>query len=247
MQSFGKARAGGVNYAAMAELLLAAVFFLATHLGIAGTPMRGALVSILGERLYLGAYALLSLIAISWLADSYKVAPYVETWGQLYILQPLALALMLPAFLLVVIGLTTPSPTLVGAEGLLERENVTTGVLRITRHPFLMGTALWALTHLLVNGDVAALILFGSLLLLVVIGAYSIDGKRADKMGEQWDAFAAQTSVIPFVAIAQGRNRFELGELGWWRIVIAVAIFFATLHFHTGLFGVSPIASLIPG
>ena len=80
----------------MAELVLAAIFFLGTHLGIAGTPLRGALVSMVGERLYLGLYALLSLIAISWLADSYKLAPYVETWGQLYVLQPLALALTLP-------------------------------------------------------------------------------------------------------------------------------------------------------
>ena len=154
--------------------------------------------NLVGERIYLVGYSVLSLVAISWLADSYKVAPYVETWGQLYALQPVALLLMGLSFLLVVTGLTTPSPTLVGAEGLLGKKDVVRGVLRITRHPFLMGVALWAIAHLIVNGDLAALILFGSLLLLVVPGAYSIDAKRAAKMGDQWKHFAAQTSVIPF-------------------------------------------------
>lgn len=228
----------------MTELALAAVFFLGTHLGLAGTPLRGTLTDLIGERLYLVGYVLLSLVAISWLADSYKVAPYVETWGQLSALQPAALVLLLPAFLLVVIGLTTPSPTLVGAEGLLGRERLVTGVLRITRHPFLMGVAIWSLVHLIVNGDVAGLILFGSMLVLSVVGAYSIDAKRAAKMGEQWRDFAAQTSVIPFVAILQGRNRFVLGELGWWRIALAIVAYAAFLHFHARLFGVSPISTL---
>jgi len=228
----------------MIELTLAALFFLGTHLGIAGTPVRGALVQVIGERGYLAGYAVLSLVAISWLADSYKLAPYVETWGQVYALQPLALVLMLPAFLLVVIGLTTPSPTLVGAESLLGKEHVVTGILRVTRHPFLMGVALWSLTHLLVNGDLASSILFGSLLLLALPGAYSIDAKRAATMGERWGDFAARTSVIPFVAIVQRRNQLVLAEIGWWRILLAVLVFGATLYFHMDLFGVAPIATL---
>jgi uncharacterized membrane protein len=229
----------------MSDLILAALFFAGTHLGLAGTPIRAGLVRLLGERLYLIGYSVLSLVAISWLADSYKVAPYVETWGQLYALQPLALVLMFLSFLLVVVGLTTPSPTLVGAEGLLGKKDVVKGVLRITRHPFLMGVALWAIAHLIVNGDLAALILFGSLLLLVVPGAYSIDAKRAAKMGDQWSRFAAQTSVIPFAAILQGRNQFKPGELGWWRLGLALAGYLAMLHFHNSLFGVSPISALL--
>jgi len=229
----------------MIELTLAALFFLVTHLGVAGTPVRGALVELVGERVYLAGYAVLSLVAISWLADSYKVAPYVETWGQLFVLQPVALVLMLPAFLLVVIGLTTPSPTLVGAESLLGKEHVVTGILRITRHPFLMGVALWSLTHFLVNGDLAASILFGSLFVLAVPGAYSIDAKRAAKMGEQWRDFAARTSVIPFAAILRRRNRLVVSEVGWWRIMLGVLAYAASLYFHTGLFGVSPFAALV--
>jgi uncharacterized membrane protein len=229
----------------MVELLLAALFFVGTHLGIAGTPVRQAIVGKVGEGAYLIGYAVVSLVAISWMADAYKVAPYVETWGQVYALQPVALVLMLLAFFLVVVGLTTPSPTLVGAEGLLDREDAVRGILRVTRHPFLMGVALWALTHLVVNGDLAGLILFGAMLVLCVVGAFSIDQKRRQKMGDKWAAFAAQTSVVPFAAIFGGRSRLVVSELGWWRIVLALAGFAAMLHFHAGLFGVSPIAAIV--
>ena len=65
---------------------------------------------------------------------------------------------------LVVAGLFTPGPTLAGYEksGLAQAEPAR-GVLRITRHPFLWGVALWALGHLLVNGERFAVMLFGAL------------------------------------------------------------------------------------
>ena len=228
----------------MTELFLYSLLFVGAHLGIAGTPLRGFIVGKIGEGFYLVVYAVISLVTISWMADAYKVAPYVETWGQVYALQPVALVLMVLAFFLVVVGLTTPSPTLVGAEGLLDKENPVRGILRITRHPFLMGVTLWALTHLVVNGDLAGLILFGLMTVLCVVGAFSIDQKRRAKLGDKWNEFAAQTSVVPFVAIIQGRNRLALGELGWWRILLALVGFLAMLMFHSRLFGVSPVAAI---
>ena len=225
----------------MTELALAAAFFLGTHLGISGTPLRSLLVTRIGETVYLLLYAAVSLYAISWLADAYKAAPYIETWGQIYALRPLALVVMFFAFLFVVIGLTTPSPTLVGAESLARRRDAVRGVLRITRHPFLSGVALWAAIHLVINGDLAATILFGALLILAVLGAVSIDHKRADKLGADWLEFAARSSAMPFLAIIQKRNQFRLAELGWWRIALAIIAFAAMLHFHAPLFGISPL------
>lgn len=231
----------------MTELALAALLFVGTHLGIAGTRLRALIVARTGEAGYLVAYVVISLVTISWLADAWKAAPYVETWGQVYSVQPLALAGMALAFLLVVIGLTTPSPTLVGAEGLLAGPSPVRGILRITRHPFLSGVALWSVIHLVVNGDQASLILFGSMAVLAIAGAWSIDGKRAEKMGARWETFCEQTSILPFAAILQGRNRLVFAEIGWWRIGLAVAIFFAVLHFHAGLFGVSPVSAISLG
>jgi uncharacterized membrane protein len=76
--------------------------------------------------------------------------------------------LVFVAFLFGVIGLATPSPTQVGMKSQpAEGTDIAPGMVRITRHAFLWGVALWALVLLIVNGDLASLILFGSLLLLV--------------------------------------------------------------------------------
>ncbi len=228
----------------MLRLTLAALFFTGTHLGIAGTRLRGWLVERIGEIPYLLAYSLLSLLALSWLADAYKAAPYVETWGQLYALQPLAALLMLPACLLAVTGLTTASPTLAGAEKYLENPEPARGILRVTRHPFLMGVATWAAVHLLVNGDLAASLLFGSLLVLAIAGARSIDAKRRARAGADWERFAAITSILPFAAILRGHNHLVPAEFGWWRPSLAVLLWVALLYFHRSFAGVSPLAAL---
>jgi uncharacterized membrane protein len=93
----------------------------------------------------------------------------------------------------------------------------------------------------MVNGDLASLILFGSLLILAVFGPASIDAKRRRKMGDAWDGFAAQTSAVPFAAIAAGRQSLKLGEIGWWRLGVAVIVWGALVFAHPLLFGVNPL------
>ncbi len=123
-------------------------------------------------------------------------------------------------------------------EGALDRADVVKGMLRITRHPFLWGVAIWAAGHLLVNGDRAGLVLFGAMLVLAIFGTVSIDGKRARALGDRWDGFAAQTSNVPFAAILAGRQSLKVGEIGWWRIALAVIVYAALLFGHPYAFGV---------
>ncbi len=226
----------------MFNLIVASAFFVGIHLGIAGTRCRDALISQFGERAFRTAFSVLSLLGLYWLITAYRGAPYIETWGQLGGFKPVAAALMLIAFLLVVLGITTRNPAAVAGESALNQAEAARGILRITRHPFLWGLSLWALTHLIANGDAASLVLFGSLLVLCVLGTRSIDRKRRRACGEAWDRFAAVTSNIPLVAIAEGRNRLRLGEIGWQRVVGAVILYLAMFHFHAQLFGVSPLA-----
>jgi uncharacterized membrane protein len=58
------------------------------------------------------------------------------------------------------------------------------------------------------------MVLFGTLLSLALVGPGLIDAKRGRAYGERWAAFAAQTSVLPFAAIAAGRNRSVVHEIG---------------------------------
>jgi len=225
----------------MTQLIFAALFFLGLHFGVAGTALRKHLIDRLSERTYRIAFSSLSLLGLFWLVHAYRSAEYVETWGQLTWFKPVAAILMLAAFLFAVLGLTTPNPTAVGGEKLLESDAPAIGVMRITRHPFLWGLAIWAFTHLVANGDAASLVLFGSLLVLVLGGMPSIDAKRRKAYGEHWERFAAATSVIPFMAIREGRNRLEWREIKLWQIAAALVAYAAIMHFHKAWFGVSPL------
>ena len=98
--------------------------------------------------------------------------------------------------------------------------------------------ALWAATHLALNGDAASLLLFGSLLLLSLVGPLLIDAKRRHAFGPKWERFAAVTSNVPFAAIAGGRNRLEWREIGTWRWMTALGAWAAMLALHPVLFGV---------
>ena len=102
----------------MLSLLLGAICFAGIHFGVAGTTLRDrAIAAALGEGAYRAVFSIVSLVAIVWLVMAYMEAPYVATWGIPERWKPIAMILMLPAFLLAVIGLTTPNPTSVGQEG----------------------------------------------------------------------------------------------------------------------------------
>jgi uncharacterized membrane protein len=223
----------------MTELIFAALFFLGLHLGIAGTVMRDRAIGKFGETAYRAAFSSLSLLGIFWLAHAYARADYIETWGQLIGFKPYAAGLMFVAFLLVVLGVSTPNPMAVGGEKLLCANAPARGIQRITRHPFLWGVEGWALIHVIANGDVASLVLFGSLLVMVLMGMRSIDAKRKKACGQHWEQYAAVTSIIPFLAIKEGRNAIVIGEFKWWQLVVALGLYAAVLHLHQAFFGVS--------
>lgn len=228
----------------MIGLAAAAAAFLLIHFVVSGTRLRDAIAARIGEGPYMGLFSLASLGALAWTGFAYGAArhgPDPVYWTATPATKGIQLGATLIAFLLAVPGLLTPNPTSVRQEAALDRPDVAKGVVRITRHPFLAGVALWAGGHLLVNGDLAGLILFGALLVLAIFGTMSIDAKRRRALGEKWDAFARQTSAAPFAAIAQGRQTLKLGEIGWWRLALAVAIWAALVWAHPLLFGVSPL------
>lgn len=225
----------------MTMLIAAAVFFLALHLLVAGTRLRDAIVRAIGEQAYLGAFSLASLGGIVWLAISYNSATAAGSdllWDLGPGVRHLGTIVVAVAALFAVSGLLTPNPTAVGQEAAAGRE--ATGVVRITRHPFLWGVALWAAFHLAANGDAASVVFFGTFLVLAVAGTFSIDAKRARKMTAGWIEFAGRTSNVPFVAILAGRNSLRLGELLTYRQAAALLVYLVLLFAHAWLFSASP-------
>jgi uncharacterized membrane protein len=226
----------------MISLVLAGLFFVAIHLGVAGTALRTHIVARIGERPYLLLFSLASAAGLLWSVEAYRAAPYVPTWGIFPGWNWAMVALMLPSALLVVIGLTTPNPTAVMQEAWIAQP--ATGIVRVTRHPFLMGVALWALLHLAGNGDWASLLFFGTYAVVAILGPASIDRKRRQALGDQaWEGFADQTSILPFGAILAGRNRFAAREIGLWRWGLGIAVYAILLAAHRPLIGVSPFST----
>ena len=228
----------------MIELLAAALVLLASHFGISSTPLRDWLVARVGERAYLVLYSLIALAALVWLISAWARAPYVELWAVAPWLAWVPLLVMPLALLLVVGGVSTPNPTAVGAPDVLGRSEPVHGVFRITRHPLMWAVGLWAASHLLANGDLASIVLFTSLGALALVGTLLIDRKYAARRGADWQRFAAVTSNLPLAAIASGRQRFVFSEIGWWRVLLALAVFALLLAVHPWLFGGAPLAGL---
>ena len=227
----------------MGSLIAAALVFLGIHVLVSGTPVRAAIVRGIGKIAYLALFSIASLGAIVWMAIAYGEAPDVALWSAGPGARHGALLIMLPAALLVVLGATTPNPTAAGGDKHLEREAPRLGVMSITRHPFLWGIALWALAHVIANGDLASLIFFAAFGLLALIGPHLIDAKLARRKGAAWERYAAMTSWLPFQAMLQKRARFRLAELGWWRLALGLAVYLALIFlFHPFVIGVPLLA-----
>ena len=216
-------------------LLLATIFWIATHNGFAGTDIRTRLVGKIGEVGFRIAYAVTSVIAIMMLVQAWEAAVAMPLWSAPAWLRLILAAAMLPAFLFFAAGLLR-NPTAVGGEALAGQQ--ARGIQRITRHPMLWSFALWALVHVIGNGDLASLIFFSTFAISAFLGMPSIDRKLAARAPEAAARLRAETSIMPFGAILAGRNRLVLGEIGWLAPLLALLGWAALLHFHARFFGV---------
>jgi uncharacterized membrane protein len=239
----------------MSLLVIAALVWLGIHFGIAGTGLRDRLVGRIGELPFRGFFSLLSIGSIVFLVRTWSATPIMPLWYPTGWLRWVLVAVMLVAFVLFVaslsgrnptmvpMGVPTGVPTSVGTPVAAARGSAQPprGIQRVTRHPMLWSFALWAGVHIVGNGDIAAIVFFGTFLVTALAGMPSIDAKLARRDPSLWQALSATTSIVPFVAIAQGRNRFVPREIGWWVLLIAVVAWAALLHLHPFLFGVAPV------
>ncbi len=215
------------------HLVLATVVFLGLHV-VPSTPLRALAVRLVGEGPYLGLFSLLSAAGLVWMSVAYGRAPMDALWPAQHFVPVFVLPF---AFVLLACGLLARNPTATGQSGVLRHGDAARGILRITRHPVMWAIMLWAGSHMLAVGSLRSVVFFGGLLLLAAAGTTLQDARKAKALGEDWKRFAASTSNIPFVAIAQGRTRLVWQEIGWWRPAVGLALFGVVLYFHAWLFG----------
>jgi uncharacterized membrane protein len=216
----------------MVDLVLASLFFPLSHFLISRTPLRAMAVNLLGEKRYVLGYSLLSVAALVWLFVAYRNAPAHQLWDAPRWLDLALVPVIVVSTVLAVAGVTTRNPVITGFGALFRRPDIVRGVLRVSRNPFFWGVALFSIAYIIILDDVAALVTFGSLGSLGIAGTFILDAKKAREHGRAWDAFAASTSSIPFLAIIEGRQRLEWREIGWWRISLGVGAAVAALALH---------------
>jgi uncharacterized membrane protein len=228
----------------MAESLwplgLATLAFVGGHVVLSG--LRGPLIGVLGRWAYLGFYSATALAAFVWMCLAFADAPRVVLWTVPAWNPWPALALMAVACVLLVCGYLSPNPTaVILGDGVIARSDPAQGIIRVTRHPVMWAVALWACAHILSRGDLASLVFFGGFGALALGGAAHMDRRRRREGGEDWQRLEAASSYLPFAAALQGRAKISLAEIGWWRIVLGLALWLALAHYHGRFIGI-PIA-----
>jgi uncharacterized membrane protein len=221
------------------HLALAASAFVGGHLLLSWGPLRGRLVGAIGEQAFATAYSTLALAGLVWLGFAYGRAPYVELWPQAAWTWAVPIVVMPVALLLAVCGLSQYNPTVVQQNFRRADKDPAPGILKVTRHPVMWAFGLWALAHILPNGDLASLVLFGALAFLALVGTQAIEAKRRARDPEGFARFAAATSNLPLAAIVSGRATLALSDIGWARIAIATVLYIAILHGHRWIAGVA--------
>ncbi len=149
----------------MTLLILGLVLFLGTHAFTMARGARARLVARLGEGPYKILYSLLSLAGIVLLSagyGQYRANGYVPVWDPPVWTRHLALPLVWLSFV------AFAAAYLPGR------------IKRTLKHPMLAGLKIWALAHLLANGDLGSVLLFGALLAWAV--AARISTKRRDEV-----------------------------------------------------------------
>ena len=224
-------------------ILTIALFILAHSIPVIG-PVRRALIATMGKGAYIVGYSMLSIGLLGWVGIAYSEAPFIELWpdyGPWSSVRWMPIIFMLPACIFAVATFTNPNPLSVALKS-APFDPAHPGVVAITRHPLIWALLLWSGAHLIANGDVASVILFGLFTILGAVGPLSIDARKKRALGpEAWASLSAASSNIPFVAILRGRARLDMGGLGWPTIGLGIVIYLGLIWAHAPMIGASPL------
>lgn len=208
------------------------LMFAGSHMVLSSLPLRSQLIARLGEKGFVRLYSLIAFatfIPLVWVYFGNRHAGGV-IWNLAAVpgVRPLAAALAVLAIALIVGGVLHPSPALVG----MKQAWGARGLTRITRHPVFMGFALWALSHLLLNGFLTDILFFGGMLAFSLAGAAHQDARKRATEEKRLGQFFVESSYWPFGAIIAGRNRIIWRELPWIALAVgaAAAIGIYALH-----------------
>ena len=177
----------------LAVMILGLGLFLGIHALPAQRKLRARVIALMGEGSYKIGYALVAVLGIAliaWGFAHYRATGWIDVWNPPKAFRHITIALMLPAVILVIAAFL--------------RGHIYTSL----KHPMLAGVKLWAAAHLLANGDLGSIILFGSFLGWAVFDRISLK-RRTDAGGPPipvggWgnDMIAVAVGIVVYLALA---------------------------------------------
>lgn len=194
----------------MVLLILGLVIFLGSHGFTMARGPRAALVARFGEGTYKGVYSLVSLVGLVLVGQGfgqYRAQGWIDVWYPPVWTRHLALTLVWASFVCV------------AAAYLPGR------IKRTLKHPMLAGVKIWALAHLLANGDLGSILLFGSILAWAVMARISIKRRRdevrdhagpvVEPGGWGHDVAALAVGTLAWFAFARWLHPWLIGVNVW--------------------------------
>ena len=213
------------------EVLIAMGAFIASHVLIARTRLKPALIARFGERAYLTAYSALSLLLLGWVIWAVLTADRSPLWatpGWAYVF---AVILSLVGFILIGIGVMMSNPLSISFRH-TGFDPSRPGAIGWVHHPLIWGLTLWALAHIPSNGDWPSLVLFAGSAAFGAIGVYAVGSRLKRRLGEdEWRRLSAGH-----------------GHIDRWSLIgaaLGVGLWLVFLAIHPILFGANPLAILL--
>ncbi len=197
------------------------VLFFATHTIPVRPPVKRYIVKHVGSRGFTAAYSSLSLVMLAFLIWATQRAPYVVLWTEAPWHRSVVWLGMLIACLIVAASIGRPNPFSFGGGTNKVFDPSSPGIVGYFRHPLLVALALWGILHLIVNGDLAHVVLFGTLSLFAILGQRIVDMRKKRDLGaEEWTELLLQT-----------RQQRGVQRLSWggFKIICAGVIVFLIL------------------
>jgi uncharacterized membrane protein len=198
-----------VSHLVMFGLLLG---FAIAHSGLAALRSQGE--KLVGARLYRIFFALVSIpfavVLIGYFIQhrydglqlwNFQGVPGIET--AVWLLSAISFVFLYPATfnLLEVAAVQKPQVHL-----------YETGIIRITRHPQMVGQVIWCVAHTLWLGTSFTIVTSLGLILHHLFAVWHGDRRLQARYGQSFETLKSRTSVIPFLAILQGRQTLKLQE-----------------------------------
>ncbi|AVX05066.1 hypothetical protein MXMO3_02554 [Maritalea myrionectae] len=222
----------------MTEFLLALFVFLFAHILPQIGDLRGKIISLTNRKTYIIGYSILSTVLLVWLISAALRAPKTVYYAADPTTVRIAMGLMLVAVILFVMGAMRPNSLSVSFRRNIDMENKKPGILTLVRHPIIVAFGLWAFAHIIVNGELANILLFGIMLAFSVLGMLRLNKTKATKLS----AAAYQQALQKEAGSFGQRLRRALDGQFWIELVIGAVLYMAILHAHGAVIGVDPLA-----